>query len=459
MKKESVGWPSRISVCPGLRLTSSTRLARNSRSRLEHFANSGTWASRSTFGSGTFETVTPAYADGTTATVRGGDNRRDCDCKAPRKLSFPAQRRTQAPRSMIGAVGRVRLSLRAKIVGPFVLIVALVGTIGTAAVTALVTSEAVAEFNSSLLRASLLANDHLSLVEAARLTTLRAAAATTGVPEATTAKDTATLARLLTPVVGNAAVPSLLLHVLDRQGKEVIVLGPDGPVATQSPSDSFVSEPAVASVLAGRSDAQGDKYVFLKTDPAGTTLYWTGPIRSLTGQVTGVAMVGEPLLAIAAGIRSSGAADVTFYGSGGGVLLSSLSATGALPAATLSMVQPDRPVRFGQSSGGEAYMNLVSDWTMRKMRLGYLAVALNTAQLQAGLDQLRLFLLILFAAAAVITLMIGLALAGAITRPVQRLVGAMGAVAAGDLAQRAPAGPSDEIGYLGKVFNLMTAGL
>jgi len=125
-------------------------------------------------------------------------------------------------------VGRIRLSLRAKIVVPFVLVVALVGIIGTAAVTALVTSEAVAEFNSSLLRASLLANDHLSLVEAARLTTLRAAAATTGVPEATTAKDTATLARLLTPVVANAAVPSLLLHVLDRQGREVIVLGPDG---------------------------------------------------------------------------------------------------------------------------------------------------------------------------------------------------------------------------------------
>jgi putative nucleotidyltransferase with HDIG domain len=104
-------------------------------------------------------------------------------------------------------------------------------------------------------------------------------------------------------------------------------------------------------------------------------------------------------------------------------------------------------------------MNLLSDWTMRKVRLGYLAVALNTAQLQAGLDQLRLLLLILFAAAALVTLVIGLELAGAITRPVQRLVGAMGAVAAGDLSQRAPAGPSDEIGYLGKVFNLMTVGL
>jgi putative nucleotidyltransferase with HDIG domain len=96
---------------------------------------------------------------------------------------------------------------------------------------------------------------------------------------------------------------------------------------------------------------------------------------------------------------------------------------------------------------------------MRKVQLGYLAVALNTAQLQAGLDQLRIYLLILFAAAALITLVIGLMLAAAITRPVHRLVGAMRAVAAGDLAQRAPAGPSDEIGYLGQVFNLMTVGL
>src|ERR1700736_2328439 len=272
---------------------------------------------------------------------------------------------------MIGEVGLVRLSLRAKIVGPFVLIVALVGTIGTAAVTALVTSEAVAEFNGSLLRASLLANDHLSLVEAARLTTLRAAAATTGGPEATSSHDSAALQRLLTPVVANAAVPSLLLHVLDRQGREVIVLGPAGPAAAPSSSDAFVSEPAVAAVLAGRTDAQGDKYVFLKTDPAGASLYWTGPIRGVTGQVVGVALVGEPLSAIASGIGSS-VGFLTFYGPTGDVLLSSLASTSALPAATLGRVQPDRPVLFGQSSGGQAYMNLLSDWTMRKMRLGYL---------------------------------------------------------------------------------------
>jgi putative nucleotidyltransferase with HDIG domain len=360
---------------------------------------------------------------------------------------------------MIATVGWMRLSLRTKIVGPFVLVVALVGIIGTAAVTAQVTSEAVSEFNGSLFRASLLANDHLSLVEAARLATLRAAAATTGVPEATNTHDTAALQLLLTPLVGNASVPGLLLHVLDRQGRQVIVVGADGPVAAPSSSGEFVSEPAVAAVLAGRSDAQGDKYVFLRTDSAGTIVYWTGPIHSVTGQVVGVALVGEPLSAIAGAIRSSGADHVSFYGPTGAVLQSSLSSTTTLPASTRNMVQPDRPVRFSQSSGGQAYMNLLSEWTMRKMQLGYVAVALNTAQLQAGLDQLRIYLLILFAAAALITLLIGLILASAITGPVHRLVGAMGAVAAGDLAQRAPAGPSDEIGYLGQVFNLMTAGL
>src|SRR5207248_187058 len=151
---------------------------------------------------------------------------------------------------MIGEVGPLRLSLRAKIVGPFVLIVALIGTIGTAAVS--------------------------------------------------------------------------------------------------SSTGEFIAEPAVAAVLAGRSDAQGDKYVFLRTDPSGTTLYWTGPIRGLTGQVTGVALVGQPLSAIAGGIRSSSADQLTFYGPSGDVLLSSLSSSVALTAATRRAVQPDRPAGVRQ---------------------------------------------------------------------------------------------------------------
>jgi HAMP domain-containing protein len=358
---------------------------------------------------------------------------------------------------MIQEMGRPRLSLRTKIIGPFIVLVALVGTVGTAAVTAQVTSESATEFDGSLLRASLLANDHLALLEAERLATLRAAAETTAVPEATAAGDTAALARLLAPVVANATVPSLLLHILNQRGEELIVLGPDGSGAS-SATRGYALEPSIAAVLAGRSDAQGDKYVFLSAEATGSVLYWAGPIRSQTGVVVGVVLVGEPLAAIADGIRTSGATDLVFYGPTGDVLHSSL-VSNALQPTVRTMVQPDRPVRFSQTSGGRPYTLLLSDWTMRDVRLGYLAVALDAAPLQTSLDQLRLLLLLLFAAAALITLLIGLALAGAITRPVHRLVSAMRAVAGGDLAQRAPTGPSDEIGYLGQVFNLMTAGL
>src|SRR5207302_9124499 len=125
----------------------------------------------------------------------------------------------------------------------------------------------------------------------------------------------------LRPVVANAAVPSLRLHVPGRQGREVIAVGPDGPAAVSSSKGEFIAEPAVAAVLAGRSDAQGDKYVFLRTEPSGTTLYWTGPIRGVTGQVIGVALVGQPLSAIAGGIRSSSADQLSFYGPSGEVLL------------------------------------------------------------------------------------------------------------------------------------------
>src|SRR5439155_20830861 len=142
------------------------------------------------------------------------------------------------------------------------------------------------------------------------------------------------------------------------QGREVIAIGPDGPAAVPSSTGEFIAEPAVAAVLAGRSDAQGDKYVFLKTDPKGTTVYWTGPIRGVTGQVIGVALVGQPLSAIAGGIRSSSADQLSFYGPSGEVLLSSLSSSVALTGAARGAVQPDRPVTFSQISGGQPYLNL-----------------------------------------------------------------------------------------------------
>lgn len=116
----------------------------------------------------------------------------------------------------------MRLPLRYKIILPFFALLAFIGTFGTAAITARVTTTAVAEFDATLLRASLLAHDHLALVEAERLTQLRAAAETIGVDQAVTTGDRETLARLLIPIQANAQPTHLVIRALDGAGRELL---------------------------------------------------------------------------------------------------------------------------------------------------------------------------------------------------------------------------------------------
>ncbi|TMF54970.1 MAG: HAMP domain-containing protein, partial [Chloroflexi bacterium] len=79
---------------------------------------------------------------------------------------------------------------------------------------------------------------------------------------------------------------------------------------------------------------------------------------------------------------------------------------------------------------------------MRSRPIGYLGIGLNAGDLDSSLAQLRWFLVVLFAAAALLALMIGIAMASRITRPIQQLVGAMKTVSAGNLHHRAPPGPA-----------------
>src|SRR6266851_1202569 len=101
---------------------------------------------------------------------------------------------------------RGRSSIREKIVLPFFVLLAFVGMVGTALITNRATTATVSTFEGSLLRASLLSNDHLAVLEAERLAQLRAAIDTQGVAPALAAHDTDSLTRLIRPVQANAAL-------------------------------------------------------------------------------------------------------------------------------------------------------------------------------------------------------------------------------------------------------------
>lgn len=352
----------------------------------------------------------------------------------------------------------MRIPVRYKVVLPFVVLLVLVGMLGTAVATARLSTAATTEFDAGLLRASLLANDHLEVLEAERLAQLRTATDTLGVPEAVSTADRDTLARLLLPITANALPANLVVRVLNVQGAELVGIRgtPSGPVMLLAgdPQDRWSLSSVVRDVLAGRADRLGERYVFVVSESAGPVAYWIGPVRAQGDRVVGAVLVGEAVSDIAQGIP-----EASLYDPDGMLLGSSLPSALPFPDQVRRQVTNIRTVRITVTRGEHTYGELFSQWNLRGRQLGYLAVSRDADSLLTALAQTRLLLAMIFTAAGLVTLAVGAVLARRITRPLEELTRATRVIAAGDLRHRAPVRSQDEIGDLARSFNAMTRSL
>jgi HD-GYP domain-containing protein (c-di-GMP phosphodiesterase class II) len=349
----------------------------------------------------------------------------------------------------------MRLSIREKIILPFALLLVLVGVLGTGLATTELTSAASAQFAAGLLHSSLTANQSLSQLDAERTSDLRLATDTVGVPEALAANDLSTLARLLEPVVGNINASSLTLKVLDGQGSVQLDIeqGQGGPALVKPAGQSFSGSPDVMAVLTS-TGAAGERRAFTWNGPAGPVLFWVAPMRMPGGQTVGAALIGESISEIAR--HTPGA---VFYTVSGSELASAVANPVVLNAGLLRKIPDGKALQTTQTIGGHTYGALLSSWTMRGRKVGYVAIQAAEDALLAYREQFRLLLTMIFSGAALLTLLIGSATAAFLTRPIYSLVRSMRTVASGDLEHRAPIQSRDEIGFLAKTFNEMTASL
>ncbi|HEX9097272.1 MAG TPA: HD domain-containing phosphohydrolase [Candidatus Dormibacteraeota bacterium] len=349
------------------------------------------------------------------------------------------------------------LPIRYKIILPFAVLLVFVGVIGTGVATAQLTNAASAEFDGGLLHSSLVANQSLSLLESERVRDLSQVTNTVGVPAAIAAADTDALASLLTPIAAVAEPANIQIHVLDAGGTELLGIQgtPSGPNRLPAAaSTGFASVPAVVGVLKGQSDSLGERSLFLSTDSATPILYWVSPVRDDGQRIVGAMLIGQSLNEVAASIPSA-----AFYDLSGRELASALPSPPALTDSSRSRITADATVRVDETEAGHAYGSLFSTWTMRGRQLGYLAVQASADALQNSVTQVRLILTLVFTAAALLTLLVGGVTASLLTGPVDRLVRSMRIVSGGDLQHRARVKSRDEIGYLAKTFNEMTASL
>ena len=349
----------------------------------------------------------------------------------------------------------MRLPIRYRIIIPFTVLLVFVGVIGTGVASARLASAASAQFDAALLHSSLQAHQLLSQLDANRMADLRRATDTVGVPEALGAGDLAMLDRLLTPVTANVADASIQLYGLDAQGSEVLGIKstPKGPTSIDiSGARAFAAEPTVVKVLAGVGGT--DRLVFLRNQGPEPTVYWTGSVRTAGGRIVGAVLIGEPLAEIAAGIPGS-----TFYDLSGTQLVTTVRTPPVANQTVRKAITSDNAVGADEARSGHSYGAVFSTWTMRGSQFGFLAMQANADWLVSAAAQVRLILTLVFTAAALLTLLVGTATASRLTRPIELLVRSMRAVSAGDLQQRATIASTDEIGYLARTFNEMTASL
>jgi len=350
----------------------------------------------------------------------------------------------------------MRLPIRYKIILPFAVLLVFVGIVGTGVATARLTNAASTEFDGKLLYNSFVANQSLSLLEAERVRDLSQASNTIGVSAAIAAVDTDGLVGLLTPIAAVAEPANIQIHVLDASGNDLLVIQgtPSGPSRLQSAAAAFATVPAVVSCLEGQSDALGERRLFLFTDGATPMLYWVSPVRADDQHIVGAMLIGQSLSEVATSLPNA-----AFYDLSGHELASALPSPPAIDDATRAKITADKTARLDATEAGHTYGSLFSTWIMRGSQLGYLAVQANADGLQNSVLQVRLILTLVFTAAALLTLLVGGVTASLLTRPLDRLVRSMRIVSGGDLHHRAAAKSRDEIGYLAKTFNEMTATL
>jgi len=356
------------------------------------------------------------------------------------------------------------LKIRTQIILPFLLLMLILGIIGTFLTTSLVATSLERRIADQLVNAEDAALDAAVKLQGRQVAAIRLVANTQGVDQAVRAGDATALRELIVPLEVNNRLGTVM--VFDARGRTILEISqPDetNPSGLVFRSGTDLSnEPIVKPVLAGQYDSLGDKYIGYRGSPA-SSLAAAGPVV-LGDRVVGGVLVETAVPAVLSDMQSKSQAHVVLLDTKGGLLGSTLAnVKGDLLderlRSYLALASPGRAATRSLTIAGQEYEFQFTNFYLRQHVEGYLAVALSRRSVvDAGL-QSAFQMTVLFAGVVLILLLIGYLLALRLTRPIEALVAGTQAVARGDLTKRLEVRRRDELGELATAFNTMTQDL
>jgi len=352
---------------------------------------------------------------------------------------------TKVPQSQWARLRYMLAQLRIKITVPYVLLALIVTFAAAFIVTRLLASLLEDRFHAALTDAGRKAADSLAALEEEQLAAWRNLAFSEGFDKAVVTGDRAALEQIAVPVAVNHQLDAL--EVLNRDGASLFAMYhiPGGSVADYdaTPGTGRDAWPTVQAVLQKQTDPLGDKYAaFIETE-RGWIFYTLGPIHH-EGQVVGALLVGTYLDHLVARLDAAALARVSIYLNAGPPQASTLAPTTpallALDADTFheylerqTYQSPRRDIQVGGRSYAEVFGGL-------KVRLiqnaGLFSVALPLSFVTDSGSATRESMLSLFGVFIIVVMIVGMIIANAVVRRVQRLATATRQVAGGDLTFR-----------------------
>ena len=368
----------------------------------------------------------------------------------------------------VRGVESASVSIRFKVILPYMLLTLLVAVTGAFVVTRLVASSLEERLANQLLESGRVVSDLMARQELKHVEAARVLAFTSGVGEALQAGDVAQVVRLAKPAAGGVNVESVM--VFDAAGREQLhVLKQKDGVVDVSQADRATTLPIVGELLAEKNPDSLPKRM-LATDPVDGRYYYFTVIPIPNGDaLAGAVVVGTSVNTVMPTLKATSLADVVFYGENGQAIASTLQSeadalflqTISIPTETYQRVIQQDNIVEGENFQVDArwYRLARAPLKISSDRLAVFAVILPLDfVLEAGATN-RSNYVVIYSVAMLLVIVIGYLVSRLIINPLSALVRTSRAIAGGDLTQRTNIQSRDEIGVLANTFDDMTGKL
>jgi len=362
------------------------------------------------------------------------------------------------------------VSIRFKVIVPYLLLTLIVAVTGAYVVTRLVSKSLGERLANQLLEAGRAVSDSMARQEIKQLEAARLIGYTRGLGDALRDGDREALVNLGMPAMGGTSIENMVLY--NAQGFETfhLIKQSDGSLMNVSQVGLSSSSSMVRELLVENNPDSLPKRE-LGTDPVNKRYYYFTAIPVVSEkQVVGVMVVGTSLDSILPYLKNTSASDVIFYDQNGQAIASTLGSQGMDPlfTQTISIAKEtyqqvllqDKNVAGKDFVADKRQYSLVyGPLKIADDRLAVFAVVLpRDFVVQSGATS-RTNYAILYSVAMVAVILIGFLIARIIINPLSKLVRTSRAIAEGDLTRRTEIKSKDEIGELANTFDEMTVSL